>query len=259
MLPVELIRQNTWVVAKKDSKIPMNAKTGYPASVSNSNTWCDFKTAYNAVLSGKYANVGFVFTNCELVGIDIDNAFDENGVLNPDAAEVIERCQSYTEISRSGRGIHIILTGELPFSGRNNGKKMEIYKDGRYFVLTGNVFKYKEITANQEAIDWVISKYFSTRTVVCKHKKSISQVEPKVTIEFEKKGKKIKFKYMYKRIQEGCRNIALTSLTGTLKNSGYSMRQAQAMINKVNKIVCPNPLREWEIKNIVRSIYRYEH
>lgn len=257
MLPIELTRQNTWVVAKKDSKIPMNAKTGCPASVSNSNTWCDFKTAYNAVLSGKYVDLGFVFTNNGLVGIDIDNAFDENGVLNPDTAEIIERCQSYTEISRSGRGIHIILTGNLPFSGKNNGKKMEIYRDGRYFILTGKVLKYKEITTNQGAIDWVISRYFSTRTRSSTHKRSISQIEPKVTIDFEKKGKKIEFRWLYERIREGCRNIALTSLTGTLKNAGYSVTAAYNMIYKINQIACPNPLGDGEILTIVRSIYRY--
>lgn len=258
MLPIELTRQNTWVVAKKDSKIPMNAKTGCPASVSNSNTWCDFKTAYSAVLSGKYANVGFVFTNSGLVGIDIDNAFDNNGVLTPDTAEVIERCQSYTEISRSGKGIHIILTGNIPFSGKNNGKKMEIYKDGRYFVLTGNVFKYKEITSNQQAIDWVISKHFGTRNLIGRpYRKSISQIEPHVTMDFEIKQGKIEFKWLYKKIREGCRNIALTSITGRLKNSGYSAKSAYNMICRINQIACPNPLGEGEILTIVRSIYRY--
>lgn len=258
MLPLELTRQNTWVVAKKDSKIPINARTGNLASVSKSNTWCDFKTAYSAVLGGKYANLGFVFTNCGLVGIDIDNAFDENGVLTKETAQIIELCKSYTEISRSGRGIHIIVAGDLPFSGKNNGKKMEIYKDGRYFVLTGNVLKYKEITSNQQAIDWVISRYFSikTRTLIM-YKKSIPQIDPKVTIDFRLNGKKIEWRYPYKRIREGCRNIALTSITGTLKNSGYSRLSAFKMIQKINQIACPNPLDLGEIKNIVRSIYRY--
>ena len=134
---------------------------------------------------------------------------------------------------------------------------MEIYKDGRYFILTGKVLKYKEITSNQEAIDWVISKYFSTRTRLCRHTKSITQLEPKVTIDFCVNGKKIEWRYPYKKIKEGCRNIALTSITGTLKNSGYSRLAAFNMIQKINKIACPNPLEVWEIKNIVRSIYRY--
>ena len=260
MLPLELKALNNWVVVKEGSKIPMNAKTGRPASVSNSNTWSDFETAEKAVSEGSYANLGFVFNNNGFVGIDIDDGFDKDGFLTPETVEIIERCKSYTEISRSGRGVHIILAGDLPFSGRNNQKHKEIYKDGRYFILTGKTFRYNKITHNQRAIDWVISHHFPSlraNKMSMVNKSSIPQIEQKVTIKYEIKQKKIEFKYMYRKIYEGSRNIALTSIVGTLKNSGFSKTQAFKMIDKINRIVCSHPLDIGEIQNIVRSIYRY--
>src|SRR5699024_2621495 len=44
---------------------------------------------------------------------------------------------SYSEISPSGNGIHIIAKGELPKGGRRKGK-IEVYDSGRFFTVTGN-------------------------------------------------------------------------------------------------------------------------
>lgn len=260
MLPQELKSLKNWVVTREGSKIPMDAKTGKPASVSSSNTWSNFATAVSAVAGGSFANLGFVFDNNGYVGIDIDDGFNDEGHLTEETIELIERCKSYTEVSVSGRGIHIILKGELPFNGRNNQNHKEIYKEGRYFILTGKTIKYTKITQNQSAIDWVISTYFpSTRRRQDEHgyKNIIPQLEPKITIRHKIKGKKIEFGYLYKKIYEGSRNIALTSIAGTLKNSGFSRNQALKMISRINNVVCAKPLEIAEIKNIIRSIYSY--
>ena len=43
---------------------------------------------------------------------------------------------SYTEISPSGTGVHILALGTLPL-GRRKAGPVEMYADGRYFTMTG--------------------------------------------------------------------------------------------------------------------------
>ena len=131
------------------------------ASSSNPTTWSDFNTAMLALNSGYYDYLGYVFYNGEYIGIDIDVGF-KDGFISELACDIISHCKSYTELSKSGRGYHIILKGTLPFEGRNNRKGVEIYSTGRYFIMTGKTFMYKEIVENQDAIDYVLQKYFDT-------------------------------------------------------------------------------------------------
>ena len=50
---------------------------------------------------------------------------------------IISLLDSYTEISPSGTGLHVIVKSRLPFTGKK-GKVFEIYREGRYFTVTGN-------------------------------------------------------------------------------------------------------------------------
>lgn len=104
-------------------------------------TWGTFDCAVLNVANGIYDGIGYVFNDDGLIGIDIDDGFSE-GLLNPLAADIIGHCGSYTEKSRSGRGVHILLKGSLPFKGRNNRAGVEIYRSGRYFIMTGKVIIY---------------------------------------------------------------------------------------------------------------------
>lgn len=65
---------------------------------------------------GTYNHLGFVFADNGLVGIDIDAGF-EDGLMTPLCADIMKACHSYTEKSRSGRGVHILLRGDLPSRG----------------------------------------------------------------------------------------------------------------------------------------------
>ena len=47
-----------------------------------------------------------------------------------------DRLNSYTEISPSGAGIHVIVEAVLPPTGRKKGP-LEMYDSGRYFTVTG--------------------------------------------------------------------------------------------------------------------------
>ena len=156
--PLKVLRQ--WVCVRNDSKIPMQAIRPEPASASDPDTWSSYEEARQAVEAGHYDGVGFVFREGGgLVGLDIDAAFEDR-LLTPLGAELILACKSYTERSRSGRGLHILLSGELPFHGRNNRQGVEIYQSRRYFILTGDIMFYRKISGNQPAIERILERHF---------------------------------------------------------------------------------------------------
>lgn len=73
-------------------------------------------------------------------GIDLDGCFDETGVLAGWAQDLVTRFDSYTELSPSGHGLHIIIRGKLPGRGRRKGS-IEMYSEGRYFTVTGGLLE----------------------------------------------------------------------------------------------------------------------
>jgi primase-polymerase (primpol)-like protein len=139
----------------------MRADANEAASSANPQTWSSFDMALDAVSKGLYDYCGFVFADKGIVGIDIDTGFDEDGLVTPLAADILGKCASYTEKSKSGRGFHVLLRGTLPFKGKNNLAGVEIYKAARYFIMTGDVLLYRNIVENQDAIDYVVETYFS--------------------------------------------------------------------------------------------------
>ena len=130
-IPEELRKLNQWVGAGIDSKVPMRIDTLYAASSTNPQTWCAFPEAKKAFDSGEVSYLGFVFADNGYVGIDIDCGYDEDGLMSVLGADIVGKCHSYTEKSRSGRGFHILLRGTLPFKGKNNLTGVEIYKAAR--------------------------------------------------------------------------------------------------------------------------------
>lgn len=146
----------------KIKKVPINALTGGGAMSNNPSTWCDFDTAVKA--SEKHSGIGFMFGGCPYFGVDIDGKEEEleayqRGENGNIISEFISTLQSYTEISQSGKGIHIICRGKLPKRGRRKGS-VEMYEDGRFFVMTGNsCSEYAGISDCTESIKPLHEKY----------------------------------------------------------------------------------------------------
>ncbi len=121
-------------------KVPINAMDGQPAKSNDPVTWCDFDTACLGKERFGLDGIGFMFSGDGIFGIDIDHCYDpETRELDPAAAEIIETVQSYTELSPSGTGIHILCKGALP-EGRKRRGAVEMYSTLRYFTVTGNQF-----------------------------------------------------------------------------------------------------------------------
>jgi primase-polymerase (primpol)-like protein len=119
-------------------KIPINACTGRRASSTNPATWCDFDRAVRAYQTGSFDGVAFFLrSGGGLVGIDLDKCRDAaTGVIEQWARSIVNRLDTYTELSPSGRGLRLFLFGKLPPRDRREGR-FECYSCGRFLSLTG--------------------------------------------------------------------------------------------------------------------------
>jgi len=160
-IPPEMKALDQWVFYKKGDKRPWNPRNNQPASVSDSRTWGTFKQVVQAVKDYRGEGPGFVFTeNDPYCAIDIDKCIDEDGQMDPEAQEIIDRLDSYTEVSLSGRGIHIIGRGKKPTNRCRRGN-VEIYDKSRYFALTGNLWQGRKETKDiQGPLGWLCEETF---------------------------------------------------------------------------------------------------
>lgn len=143
-VPEELQSLKQWVLFKivpkskdKTDKLPVNPVTGELAKSDDPNTWTDFQTALNQSIKRKLG-IGFMFAN-GYAGVDVDGCRNkETEELTEQARDVLDTLQSYSEVSPSGTGIHVICKGKLPPDGRRKGS-LEMYDSGRFFTVSGNV------------------------------------------------------------------------------------------------------------------------
>lgn len=151
-IPLELqelrqwgVYKSTWnEVRKKFDKMPVNPHNGRAGSSTNEDTWSDFQTALSAFKKLGVDGLAFYF-KAPYIGIDLDDMEDDlNRYLEGDIESnpvfvFMNATKSYSEISMSGKGIHIIGKGSIPGDRRRKGP-VEIYQEGRFFAITGNFF-----------------------------------------------------------------------------------------------------------------------
>jgi putative DNA primase/helicase len=140
-IPEELRARPQWVVWKavgdRPDKVPYSARTARRASSTDLLTWSTFQEALEAYENGDYAGLGFVFSSADpYTGIDLDDCVDADGEIAGWALEIVRYFDSYTELSATGTGLHVIVRGEIP--NRRKGD-VEVYSSKRYFTVTGHV------------------------------------------------------------------------------------------------------------------------
>ena len=172
-----------WGKPGKPPKVPYNPVTGYPAKAGQPETWTSFNKAVEAVKAGEYKGVGFEFNNNGIVGIDLDTVRDpQTGYIDPTAVEIITDLDSYTEISASGYGFHILVQADLkldkhktrlpdnkikryevdPKIGENRRKRpeIEVYNEYRYFAFTGDRYGENKTVEERNAITKATVDYY---------------------------------------------------------------------------------------------------
>jgi len=163
-IPPELCETPHWVTwklvyregqSKPWTKVPYRP-SGDAAKTNDSTTWGTFDEACAAYESEDVDGIGYVFVDSDdILGVDLDNCRNaETGNVEPWAQQIVDSLDSYAELSVTGTGVHIIARGTLPGPRRRQGK-VEMYSDGRYFTMSGNVLAGSVGTINecQTAID----------------------------------------------------------------------------------------------------------
>jgi len=100
----------------------------------------NMQQAIEALEMGRWDGLGFAFLPGDgLIGIDVDKAIDPaTGEIAEHCLEIINRCGSYTELSPSGTGVHVIVHGETE-TFKDNGVGVEVFCGRQFFTVTGNV------------------------------------------------------------------------------------------------------------------------
>jgi len=144
----------------KLNKIPIDPQTLRNADTTDPETWRTFQQCVVALpvaleeweqedpTAYRGGGIGYVFTSDDpYTGVDLDHCRDpETGVIADWAQGHIDALASYTEVTPSRTGVHILGQGALPPKGRRKGA-VEMYDYARFFTMTG-----WHIEARQEAL-----------------------------------------------------------------------------------------------------------
>jgi putative DNA primase/helicase len=154
LVPTELRERKQWLVwrfepgKKKPLKVPYWANgskrsgtQGDDKDRANLVTLDQAVAVLNAPRANPFSGIGFAFLpNDGLIGIDIDKCIDlETGEMSTMASGIINACQSYTEYSPSGTGVHIIVAGHTE-TFKSNTIGLEVFCSSQYFTFTGKHF-----------------------------------------------------------------------------------------------------------------------
>jgi putative DNA primase/helicase len=161
-LPADLIARPQWVLWRgadcvnqqtgemKLNKIPMNPHDLTNADTTDPLTWGTFDACVAALpvaleewetenpAAYRGGGVGYVFAADDpYVGIDLDGCVNSTtGEIADWAQDRMTQLTSYTEITPSGTGLHILVQGTLPPKGRRKDP-IEMYNYARFFTMTG--------------------------------------------------------------------------------------------------------------------------
>lgn len=170
-----------WVVWKyqqrnggKLQKPPYDPKTGKFAKTDDPSTWGTLDQAKEAFASGDYDGVGLVMGKTTISGFDLDHVRDpETGEIFPQAMDLIDAVDSYTEVSPSGTGVHILYKGNINqdhvrkviLPEKYDGKNQVAFEDydsqnPQYFTVTGNILRDKDISARSDQATRAYERFF---------------------------------------------------------------------------------------------------
>lgn len=159
-IPQELRERAQWCVAGADKR-PLTA-SGRAASVTDPTTWGSFE-AVCAYASGHGLHIGYVLHESDpFTCIDLDVKDDTTREQFEIFQKIVNAADSYTEHSRSGRGLHIWVKGKLAKGMRRDG--VEVYSHERFMICTGKPLHQKPIAPRPELLDMLAADMGRTVT-----------------------------------------------------------------------------------------------
>lgn len=180
-LPAELKYLRQWCIAGAD-KAPLSVGPDgkvFHASVTQPSQWLDFETAARAayerrdvvtthvvqkagkpdrVITQQGFDIGFILHESDpYTCIDLDVKDSSNAPEEPEKWTTAEQFDlfyrimlsfdSFTESSRSGKGLHVWVRGKIGAGVRRDG--VEIYSQERFIICTGNIVQDRPIREQQ--------------------------------------------------------------------------------------------------------------
>lgn len=218
---------------KYDEKSPWKSK----AKSNDERTWATFDVACKAVRDNGYDGLGIMLGK-SLMGIDVDHVIGADGNLTDEAKWIVETANSYTEFSPSKTGLHILTFGEVPENSRKRNGNLEIYSEGRFFTLTGDVVNgvFRKISNKMDGtnnLGKIYDKFMPTAT------QSSNGVKTKAIVDWGNKENSLKLsneQIITKLIATGERNknkptIFDKTYNRLVKNVNYGINVEQELIN----------------------------
>jgi putative DNA primase/helicase len=176
LVPAELKSRNIWMIFEitwneakgKFDKKPMNPLT--QAGANDPSTGISFEQAFSALTEWNKAQRKYVLgvyiepsgsvMTPDLVGIDLDKCCEDKSStydVSEQAAEVISKLDTYTEVSVSGTGIHCFVLGEKPGTHCRRGN-IEIYSAARAITVSGISLTEQPLDVRECDITWLYDK-----------------------------------------------------------------------------------------------------
>lgn len=150
--------------AKKPTKVPYQPNNNL-ANVNDPSSWSTFDEVVKSKLNWDYnlvfdqmslvqdtgcTGIGFIFQEGGGYSfIDLDDTSGDIAAYDRQI-KIYREFDSYSEISPSGKGLHIIVKGAVPSGRRRNF--IEIYSSQRYATFTGNVYNHQPIKDCQDKL-----------------------------------------------------------------------------------------------------------
>lgn len=145
----KLVKEVTKEGKTRDNKIPYYSKNS-KASSTDPSTWATYEEASQRLDNGSngFDGIAVVLKDKKLICIDIDKVLTDGTVIHKNAEEILKLLKasdSFTEVSQSGKGLHIFMELAFEFKPIANKKEpFEVYTIGRYICTTG-ISYHKEV------------------------------------------------------------------------------------------------------------------
>lgn len=148
----------------KPIKVPYQPETSQRAKSNDPSCFTSFEAAANAT---GYDGIGIGIFN-GICAIDLDNCITGLGCYTETAAEIVELMHSYTELSPSGNGVHILFRADGfqydtdRYYIMNHPASIEVYVAGatsKYVTFTGNQLEAYEFGDRTAELQTLLERY----------------------------------------------------------------------------------------------------
>jgi putative DNA primase/helicase len=251
-IPLELKQLNQWVLTEKDTKEPyaVAGNRKYCASCKDPDDWSTFDNAVKALnQSDRFVGIAFAITEPYAM-IDLDKQCI-GGNLSYLARDIINRLDSYTELSMSGNGIHIIVKTS------NNDiyypeQPIEIYSRTKFMTLTGKIFENRSVINEREAELNEIIKAYKLIKPQSTPRANNTPIErtPQDTDEMINEF----IDRAIDKAKSGGRNNAGLYLASQLRDHDISVSEAESVIERYQSQVCDMGDHEYDREEAIASL-----